>query len=79
MGARLQPPKSRIKSAKIADFGYPQPPTTIHCDNEVAVGMANRTINNKAQDVEVLRHALSLASGSGSPPSVPGSTRSRPL
>jgi hypothetical protein len=31
----------------LADFGYPQPPTTIHCDNEVAVGLANRTIKPK--------------------------------
>jgi hypothetical protein len=31
----------------LSDFGYPQPPTTIHCDNEVAVGLANRTIKPK--------------------------------
>ena len=31
----------------LADFGYPQPPTTIHCDNEVAVGLANCTIKPK--------------------------------
>jgi hypothetical protein len=31
----------------LADFGYPQPPTTIHCNNEVAVGLANRTIKPK--------------------------------
>jgi hypothetical protein len=31
----------------LSDFGYPQPPTTIHCDNEVAVGLANRSIKPK--------------------------------
>jgi hypothetical protein len=31
----------------LSDFGYPQPPTKIHCDNEVAVGIANRTIKQK--------------------------------
>jgi hypothetical protein len=31
----------------LSDFGYPQSPTTIHCDNEVAVGLANRTIKQK--------------------------------
>jgi hypothetical protein len=31
----------------LSDLGYPQPPTTIHCDNEVAVGLANRTIKPK--------------------------------
>jgi hypothetical protein len=42
-------------SAKIAvaerqvlhDLGYPQPATVIHCDNEVAVGLANRTVKPK--------------------------------
>ncbi len=24
----------------LEDLGYPQPPTVIHCDNEVAVGLA---------------------------------------
>jgi hypothetical protein len=31
----------------LSDFGYPQPPTTIHCDNEFAVGLANQTIKSK--------------------------------
>jgi hypothetical protein len=31
----------------LSDFGYPQPPTMIHCDNEVAVGLATRTITPK--------------------------------
>jgi hypothetical protein len=31
----------------LSDFGYPQSPTTIHCDNEVAVGLANRNIKPK--------------------------------
>ncbi len=31
----------------LSDFGYAQPPTTIHCDNEAAVGLANRTIKPK--------------------------------
>ena len=31
----------------LSDFGYPQPPTMIHCDNEVAVGLANRSITPK--------------------------------
>ncbi len=26
----------------LSDFGYPQPPTTIHCDNEVAEGLASK-------------------------------------
>ncbi len=31
----------------LSDFGYLRPPTTIHCDNEVAVGLANKTIKPK--------------------------------
>jgi hypothetical protein len=29
------------------DMGYPQPPTPIFCDNEVAIGLANDSINIK--------------------------------
>jgi hypothetical protein len=28
----------------LADLGHPQPPTVIYCDNEVAIGLANRTV-----------------------------------
>jgi hypothetical protein len=28
-------------------FGYPQPATVIHCDNEVAVGLTNKTVKPK--------------------------------
>jgi hypothetical protein len=28
----------------LADFGYPQQPTVIYCDNECAIGLANRTM-----------------------------------
>ncbi len=31
----------------LSDFGYLQPPTTIDCDNKVAVDLANRTIKPK--------------------------------
>ena len=31
----------------LADLGYPQRPTVIHCDNEVAVGLANRSVKVK--------------------------------
>ncbi len=31
----------------LADLGYPQPPTLLHCDNEVAVGIANKTVKAK--------------------------------
>jgi hypothetical protein len=31
----------------LADMGYPQPPTPIFCDNEVAIGLANDSINIK--------------------------------
>jgi hypothetical protein len=33
-------PKSRLERQVLEDLGYPQPPTVIHCDNEVAVGLA---------------------------------------
>jgi hypothetical protein len=29
------------------DMGHPQPPTPLHCDNEVAIGLATNTINLK--------------------------------
>jgi hypothetical protein len=29
------------------DLGYPQPPTVIHCDNEVAVGLAQKSVKQK--------------------------------
>jgi hypothetical protein len=29
------------------NLGFPQPPTPIHCDNECAVGLANRTVTAK--------------------------------
>ncbi len=29
------------------DLGYPQPPTVIHCDNEVAVGLAQKSVKPK--------------------------------
>jgi hypothetical protein len=28
----------------LADLGHPQPPTVIYCDNECAIGLANRTM-----------------------------------
>ena len=31
----------------LSSLGYPQPPTTILCDNECAVGLANNTIRPK--------------------------------
>jgi len=31
----------------LEDIGYPQPPTPIACDNECAVGLANRTVTPK--------------------------------
>jgi hypothetical protein len=31
----------------LADLGYPQPPTLLHCDNEVAVGIANKAVKAK--------------------------------
>ena len=31
----------------LADLGYPQPPTTIFCDNACAVGLANDTVKEK--------------------------------
>jgi hypothetical protein len=37
-----------VERQTLADLGYPQPPTIIHCDNEVAVGIAiNRTVKHK--------------------------------
>ncbi len=36
-----------VKRQTLADLGYPQPPTIIHCDNEVVVGIANRTVKPK--------------------------------
>jgi hypothetical protein len=30
--------------AILANLGHPQPPTVIFCDNEVAIGLANRTV-----------------------------------
>jgi hypothetical protein len=31
----------------LADLGHPQPPTVIYCDNECAIGLANRTMTPK--------------------------------
>ncbi len=31
----------------LEDLGYPQPPTVIHCDNEVAVGLAQKYFKQK--------------------------------
>ena len=31
----------------VKNLGHPQPPTTIYCDNEVAVGLANDTVKAK--------------------------------
>jgi hypothetical protein len=36
-----------VEPQTLADLGYPQPPTITHCDNEVAVGIANRTVKPK--------------------------------
>jgi hypothetical protein len=49
-----------VERQTLADLGYPQPPTIIHCDNEVAVGIAYRTVKPKLQ---VLRPEAALASG----------------
>ena len=47
-GGTFAAAKIAVEERKVlADFGYPQPPTTIHCDNEVAVGLANQTIKPK--------------------------------
>jgi hypothetical protein len=43
----------------LADLGHPQPPTVIYCDNECAIGLANRTMTPKAEQVP--GHALPLA------------------
>ena len=40
MAARLGVEERRI----LADLGHPQPPTVISCDNECAIGLANRTV-----------------------------------
>jgi hypothetical protein len=32
------------------DLGYPQPPTVIHCDNEVAVGLAQKSVKPKLSE-----------------------------
>jgi hypothetical protein len=63
----------------LSDFGYPQPPTTIHCDNEVAVGLANKTIKLKMSKSCDMRFALPLASRPGTTTPVSGSARSRCL
>jgi hypothetical protein len=31
----------------LSDLWYPQPPTLLHCDNEVAVGIANKAVKAK--------------------------------
>ena len=31
----------------LEDLGFPQPPTVIHCDNEVAVGLAQKYVKQK--------------------------------
>ena len=31
----------------LENLGYPQPPTVIHCDNEVAVGLAQKSVKPK--------------------------------
>ncbi len=31
----------------LAELGHPQPPTVIYCDNECAIGLANRTMTPK--------------------------------
>jgi hypothetical protein len=33
--------------AILANLGHPRPPTVIFCDNEVAIGLANRTVYPK--------------------------------
>jgi hypothetical protein len=58
---------SLFAAAKIAleerrilhDLGYPQPPTTILCDNEFAVGLANDTITPKlSKSIDMRFHWL---------------------
>jgi hypothetical protein len=41
--ARIAVDERRI----LANMGHPQPPTTIFCDNEVAIGLANNTVTPK--------------------------------
>jgi hypothetical protein len=41
-------------------MGHPQPPTSLLCDNELAIGLGNDTIK-QAKGNEEHRHALSLA------------------
>jgi hypothetical protein len=41
------------------DLGYPQPPTVIHCDNEVAVGLAQKSIKPRlSKSCDMLLHWL---------------------
>jgi hypothetical protein len=41
--ARIAVDERRI----LVNMGHPQPPTTIFCDNEVAIGLANNTVTPK--------------------------------
>jgi hypothetical protein len=36
----------------------------ISCDNECAIGLANRTVTPKTKDVEIFGHAVPLATRS---------------
>jgi hypothetical protein len=38
----------------LADLGHPEPATVIFCDNEVAIGLANRTVCPKMSNVRIL-------------------------
>jgi hypothetical protein len=43
----------------LQDLGYPQPPTTILCDNEFAVGLAQRTLTPKlSKSIDMRFHWL---------------------
>ena len=31
----------------LQELGHPHPPTLVHCDNQTAVGIANKTVKNR--------------------------------
>jgi hypothetical protein len=45
----------------LTDLGHPQPPTVIYCDNECAIGLANRTMTPKFSKSLDMRFHWSLA------------------
>ena len=39
--------KGRLLRLTLAEMGYPQPPTPIHCDNSTALGIANEKVKKQ--------------------------------